>query len=135
MKNVIKKYMSLGLCLIFFLNMFFFTTPVSKMVGAASATVERAIDWAIAIANDNTHGYSQQVRWGPDYDCSSFVISAFRSAGVDTGHASYTGDMKSASNTFGVALLAKALQDGKADMGIANTNQDGGASTLFLLTK
>ena len=50
-------------------------------------------------------------------------------------HKQYTGDMKSASNTFGVALLAKALQDGKADMGIANTNQDGGASTLFLLTK
>lgn len=50
-------------------------------------------------------------------------------------HKQFTGDMKSASNTFGVALLAKALQDGEVDMGIANTNQDGGASTLFILTK
>ena len=63
-------------------------------VSASSAVVERAIDWAIAIANDNTHGYSQKVRWGPDYDCSSFVISAFKNAGVDTGSASYTGDMR-----------------------------------------
>lgn len=49
-------------------------------VEAASSVVESAISWAIAIANDNSHGYSQSSRWGPDYDCSSFVISAFRSA-------------------------------------------------------
>lgn len=62
---------------------------------AASSVVENAISWAIAIANDNSHGYSQSNRWGPDYDCSSFVISAFKSAGVDTGSATYTGNMRS----------------------------------------
>lgn len=61
----------------------------------ATSVVENAISWAIAIANDNSHGYSQSSRWGPDYDCSSLVISAFRAAGCDTGNATYTGNMKS----------------------------------------
>ncbi len=61
---------------------------------AASPVVERAISWAISIANDNSHGYSQSSRWGPDYDCSSFVISAFRNAGVNVGTATYTGNMR-----------------------------------------
>ena len=64
-------------------------------VNAASDVVERAISWAVAIANDNSHGYSQQSRWGPDYDCSSLVIAAFKNAGVDTGTATYTGNMRS----------------------------------------
>ena len=67
----------------------------SISVNAASATVENAISWAIATANDNSHGYSQSNRWGPDYDCSSFVISAFKNAGVNTGTATYTGNMRS----------------------------------------
>ena len=43
---------------------------------------EKAVNWAVAIAADQSHGYSQVDRWGPDYDCSSFVISAFEQAGV-----------------------------------------------------
>ncbi|MGN0441313.1 MAG: dockerin type I domain-containing protein [Acutalibacteraceae bacterium] len=70
--------------------------PVASInASAASTVVESAISWAISIANDNSHGYSQSSRWGPDYDCSSFVISAFKSAGVDTGTATYTGNMRS----------------------------------------
>lgn len=61
----------------------------------ASSVVEKAISWAVAIANDNSHGYSQSNRWGPDYDCSSFVITAFKNAGVNVGSATYTGDMRS----------------------------------------
>ena len=37
---------------------------------------EKAVTWAIRIANDPAHGYDQDNRWGPDYDCSSLVISA-----------------------------------------------------------
>lgn len=69
--------------------------------------VESAVQWAIGIAEDDSHGYSQasDVRWGnPDYDCSSLVISAydqaFKLAGQTstpkTNGASYTGDMKAA---------------------------------------
>lgn len=58
-------------------------------------TIEKAVQWAVSIANDNSHGYSQVNRWGPDYDCSSLVISAWQQAGVpvkDRG-ATYTGNM------------------------------------------
>jgi len=60
--------------------------------------VESAVTWAIGIAADNSHGYSQQNRWGnPDYDCSSFVISAYEQAGVPVKSkgATYTGNMRS----------------------------------------
>lgn len=57
--------------------------------------VEDALKWAKNIADDESHGYAQDNRWGPDYDCSSFVYSAFRIGGgfdlpVNSG---YTGTM------------------------------------------
>lgn len=48
----------------------------------STQVIEDAVAWARAIANDNSHGYDQTNRWGPDYDCASFVISAYDSAGV-----------------------------------------------------
>lgn len=57
---------------------------------------ESASSWAVSIANDQRHGYSQQSRWGnPDYDCSSLVLSAYKQAGADIGNATYTGNMRS----------------------------------------
>ena len=63
-----------------------------------STAAEKAVAWAIQTANDNSHGYSQADRWGPDYDCSSFVIQAYEQAGVPVrqGGASYTGNMRGA---------------------------------------
>lgn len=57
--------------------------------------VQSAIDYAVNIANDDSHGYSQDAkkRWGtPDFDCSSLVISAFKQAGLPL-KATYTGNM------------------------------------------
>lgn len=47
------------------------------------AVINAYMDWAKTIAADKTHGYDQTHRTGPDYDCSSFVASALRSAGID----------------------------------------------------
>ena len=58
--------------------------------------IEKAIQWAVGIAADNTHGYDQIHRWGPDYDCSSLVISAYRTAGLELKGATYTGNMRAA---------------------------------------
>lgn len=60
--------------------------------------IEKAVQWAINTANDNSHGYSQADRWGPDYDCSSFVITAYQQAGLALREAgaSYTGNMRNA---------------------------------------
>lgn len=60
------------------------------------SVADNALSWAIRIANDPSHGYSQASRWGnPDYDCSSFVISAYKAAGVpiNTAVVNYTGNM------------------------------------------
>lgn len=60
--------------------------------------IEGAVSWAVAIANNPAHGYDQTHRWGPDYDCSSLVISAWESVGVAVREAwaSYTGNMRGA---------------------------------------
>ena len=61
-------------------------------------TIEKAVTWAVQIAQDPSHGYDQTHRWGPDYDCSSLMISAWQQAGVpvkDVG-ATYTGNMLTA---------------------------------------
>ena len=73
-----------------------------------SGSVENAVNWMLSIANDDTHGYSQANRWGtPDYDCSSFVITAFEQAGVllKTNGATYTGNMKSVALKTGFELV------------------------------
>ena len=57
------------------------------------SVIENAIAWALGIANDPAHGYDQSSRWGPDYDCSSFAIQAFKEAGLPLT-ATYTGNMK-----------------------------------------
>ncbi len=63
-----------------------------------SAVIERAVSWAVGIAQDDSHGYSQYKRWGPDYDCSSLVISAYEQAGVPVKEAgaTYTANLRRA---------------------------------------
>lgn len=64
----------------------------------SSPVISTAVRWALSIADDDSHGYDQNDRWGPDYDCSSFVISAYDFAGLpvkDNG-AGYTGNMVTA---------------------------------------
>jgi len=71
----------------------------------AQQTIDAAVALAVDVANDPAHGYSQANRWGPDYDCSSFLIHVWQSVGVpvrDAG-ATYTGNMKAAFLTCGFA--------------------------------
>lgn len=73
----------------------------SYVKGANDMTVqqriEKAISWMEDTANDDSHGYCQDHRWGADgdYDCSSAVITAWENAGVPvkTKGATYTGNM------------------------------------------
>lgn len=58
--------------------------------------IESATKFMEDVANDNSHGYSQINRWGPDdYDCSGLSITAWQQAGVPvkTKGATYTGNM------------------------------------------
>ena len=47
------------------------------------------------LATDNSHGYDQIHRYGPDYDCSSAVITSWEVAGVPVhkNGATFTGNM------------------------------------------
>ena len=74
-------------------------TTTTTTTTASSSKVQNALNWAIGIAKDNSHGYSQSTRWGnPNYDCSSLVISAYEQAGikVKSAGANSTRDMKKA---------------------------------------
>jgi cell wall-associated NlpC family hydrolase len=74
------------------------TTPPTTDTTTPTA-VDKAVSWALSIANDSSHGYDQGSRWGPNYDCSAFVITAYEQAGVKVkskGGASYTGNMRTA---------------------------------------
>ena len=55
-----------------------------------------AVELARCMASDGKHGYDQSHRWGPDYDCSSLLITVWEQAGVPvrTGGATYTGNMR-----------------------------------------
>ena len=43
--------------------------------------LNKAVSWAVGIARDDSHGYDQEHRNGPDYDCSSFAGTALHNAG------------------------------------------------------
>ena len=41
------------------------------------------VNWALEVAADNSHGYSQPARTGPDYDCSSLVYYSLVNSGYE----------------------------------------------------
>ena len=62
--------------------------------------IQKMVDYAVAIANDDSHGYSQTRRWesqGTDRDCSSLMYDAAHHAGynvtVGPSGTHYTGTM------------------------------------------
>lgn len=65
--------------------------------------IEKAVAQMETWAQDNSHGYDQANRWGPDYDCSSAVIQAWQNAGVPVKSkgATYTGNMYSVFKSCG----------------------------------
>jgi len=94
LKKLIFKIIDLSACSVMLFNTCSFCNDELK-ANAANSQIEKALEWAVSIANDNSHGYSQANRQGPDYDCSSLVVNALKKAGLNTGNASYTGNMKS----------------------------------------
>ena len=56
--------------------------------------IDNAVTRALEIAADDSHGYDQSNRWGPDYDCSSLIIDCFKRAGLPLS-CTYTGNMRS----------------------------------------
>lgn len=78
----------------------------------AAETRNAAAAFMEAVAADDTHGYDQGSRWGPDYDCSSLVISAYKKAGVPLT-CTYTGNMKA-------DMLARGFRDVTGSVALAS---------------
>lgn len=57
------------------------------------ANLAKAVSFMLEMANDNSHGYDQTNRNGPDYDCSSLVSTALHEAGFNISPYSWTGNM------------------------------------------
>lgn len=73
---------------------------------------EKAAEFARDIARDDSHGYDQANRFGPDYDCSSLCIAAYKHAGVPLT-CTYTGNMRSDMFKNGFTIVLNAdLQTG-----------------------
>lgn len=72
---------------------------------------ERLAELAERYADDDSHGYSQKPpsgRWGPDYDCSSFVYQLAQEAGFDVGAGNgvrYTGTLAEDFKRAGFQIL------------------------------
>ena len=86
------------------------STSTASTTTNASAIIEKAVSWAEGIAADQSHGYSQADRWGPNYDCSSLVINSYRKAGlpIDINQVYYTGNMQLLKN-YGFVDVTKSV--------------------------
>ena len=83
---------------------------VDTMPTAEKTIPDKACTWAEGIAADQSHGYSQADRWGPNYDCSSLVIEAYIKAGVpiDKTRVYYTGNLQDLKN-YGFVDVTKEV--------------------------
>lgn len=76
------------------------------------ARIKEAVRWIREIAADDSHGYSQENRNSPDYDCSSLVCSALHHAGFDVDPTSYTGNMYSRLKKVGFVTVDDDEREG-----------------------
>lgn len=56
--------------------------------------LESSLEWMENIASDDTHGYSMSSRYGPNFDCSSFISFALIFGGFNVRYNSVTWDLK-----------------------------------------
>ncbi len=128
-----KRVLSMVLSLLMIVSI----TPFGTMNASAASLdsrVEAAIQWAISIANDNSHGYSQANRNGPDYDCSSFVSTAFKNGGFAVSGSLHTGNMLNAFVSAGFTKYNKgAVTLQRGDILLRpKTSSRGGHTELYI---
>lgn len=77
-----------------------------------SRSIDSAVNWSLAIAEDNTHGYDQEHRNGPDYDCSSFVGTALYHGGFNVSPYSTTRNLYEQLKAAGFEACSEPWQKG-----------------------
>ena len=67
-----------------------------RLEGGSMGNKERMVQIAVSVAEDDSHGYSQAMRWpweGSDFDCSSLAYWSAHEAGYHVPLSGYTGTM------------------------------------------
>lgn len=77
MKKLSKRILSAFLAIIMLASVL----PTGMIIAQAAGSVESAVQWAINIANDNSHGYQWGGKGPKDYDCQGLVCMAYKQAG------------------------------------------------------
>lgn len=83
--------------------------------------VDTYTDYMIAIANDNSHGYSQINRGGnPDFDCSSLVGHALTKAGFNVNVNSTTRNLYEQLKRCGFTSCSRPFQKGDIHLAVGH---------------
>lgn len=83
--------------------------------------VDTYTDYMIAIANDNSHGYSQINRGGnPDFDCSSLVEHALAKAGFNVNVNSTTRNLYEQLKRCGFTSCNRPFQKGDIHLAVGH---------------
>lgn len=83
--------------------------------------VDTYTDFMVAIANDNSHGYSQIHRTGnPDYDCSSLVADALQKAGFNVNANSTTRNLYEQLKRCGFASCNRPFKKGDIHLAVGH---------------
>ena len=82
-----------------------------ELYNGRKALIDRAVDWAVGIANDNSHGYTNG-KWGPEYSCISLIMKAFTAAGLDLGKCNI--------DKLPDRLIARGFKDVTAEVNLAS---------------
>lgn len=84
---------------------------------APTGTLEAAVQWAENIAKDDSHGYDQTHRDGPDYDCASLVMHALHEGmGVPMLPAYNVGGLWSGLPQYGFKQLGSSIANNTSQL-------------------
>ena len=83
------------------------------------ADLEKFVNIMENLCGDDTHGYSQYHRYGPDYDCSSAVIYALEQAGWPMNGALTTDHIRAPLVAQGWAWLPPSIPKERGDILLA----------------
>ncbi len=101
-----KRFFTLAAALILAVSL-----TVSLLPRAAAdddnPSIAEALAWAVETAEDETCGYSRYHRFGPNYDCSSFVSAALMAGGFDIGGYMSTANLGAALTELGFVRLRR----------------------------
>lgn len=83
-------------------------------------SIEEAVKWMENIARDDSHGYDQAHRNGPNYDCSSLVGTALSKAGFNVSPSSTTRNLYEQLKKEGFVSCSKPWKRGDIHLSVGH---------------